>query len=167
MPYHTIEEFIKDWSFERQATLKIISSLTDDSLKKKAYKEGRTLGYLAWHLATTISEMIGKTGMKIYFLDPESDNPTKVKDIKIAYDKVSGELTERLLAEWNDKTLTEEVDMYGEKWKKGEALESLVKHQIHHRGQMTVYMRLAEVPVPGIYGPSKEEWKDFGMKPQK
>jgi uncharacterized damage-inducible protein DinB len=167
MAYHTIDEFIKDWSFERQATLKIISSLTDESLKKRAYKEGRTLGYLAWHLATTISEMINKTGLKIYFLDPESDNPTKAKDIKIAYDKVSNELIERLLAEWKDSTLMEEVEMYGEKWKKGEALESLVKHQIHHRGQMTVYMRIAGITVPGIYGPSKEEWKDFGMKPQK
>ncbi|MBN1633180.1 MAG: DinB family protein [Ignavibacteria bacterium] len=167
MQYRTIDEFIKDWGFESQATIKIISSLTDASLKKKAYKEGRTLGYLAWHLATSISEMIRKTGLEIYFLDPESDNPDKVKEIMDAYEKVSNELTEKIQSDWTDKSLTEEVEMYGEKWKKGEALESLVKHQIHHRGQMTVYMRIAGVFVPGIYGPSKEEWKDYGMEPQR
>lgn len=167
MPYHTINEFIKDWGFESQATIKVISSLTDISLKKKAYKEGRTLGYLAWHLATTISEMMNKTGLKILFIDPESDNPEKVIKIKETYEKVSNELIEKIHSSWKDESLKEEVEMYGEKWKKGEALESLVKHQIHHRGQMTVYMRIAGITVPGIYGPSKEEWTEYGMKPQK
>ena len=30
-------------------------------------------------------------------------------------------------------------------------------HNIHHRGQMTVYLRLLDVPVPGLYGPSADE----------
>ncbi|MCK4657684.1 MAG: hypothetical protein KAT85_11650, partial [candidate division Zixibacteria bacterium] len=35
---------------------------------------------------------------------------------------------------------------------------------IHHRGQMTVLMRQAGLKVPGVYGPSMEEWEHFGMK---
>jgi uncharacterized damage-inducible protein DinB len=53
--------------------------------------------------------------------------------------------------------------MYGEKWKLGKILFSLVTHQAHHRAQMTVLIRFVGLKVPGIYGPSKEEWAAFGM----
>jgi uncharacterized damage-inducible protein DinB len=53
--------------------------------------------------------------------------------------------------------------MYGDKWKRGQTLHALILHQAHHRGQMTVLMRQAGLPVPGIYGPSREEWEAFGM----
>jgi uncharacterized damage-inducible protein DinB len=39
----------------------------------------------------------------------------------------------------------------------------LITHQIHHRAQMTVLMRLAGLKVPGVCGPAKEEWKAMGM----
>ena len=64
------------------------------------------------------------------------------------------------------KDLTDAIDMYGQKWKKKFILQVLITHQIHHRAQMTVIMRLLNIPVPGIYGPSKEEWTQFGMTPQ-
>ena len=53
--------------------------------------------------------------------------------------------------------------MYGEHWSKGTVLRVLINHQSHHRGQMTVIMRMLGLPVPGIYGPSKEEWVEMGM----
>lgn len=43
--------------------------------------------------------------------------------------------------------------MYGEIWARGLTLFYLITHQAHHRGQMTVLMRQAGLPVPGIYGP--------------
>ena len=33
----------------------------------------------------------------------------------------------------------------------------VTNHVIHHRGQLTVYLRLCDVPVPGMYGPSADE----------
>jgi uncharacterized damage-inducible protein DinB len=33
----------------------------------------------------------------------------------------------------------------------------LLNHLIHHRGQMSVYIRLKDIPVPSIYGPSADE----------
>jgi uncharacterized damage-inducible protein DinB len=33
----------------------------------------------------------------------------------------------------------------------------ILNHLIHHRGQLTVYLRLVNVPVPGLYGPSADE----------
>ena len=45
-------------------------------------------------------------------------------------------------------------------------LSSLIRHQAHHRGQMTVLMRQAGLPVPGVYGPAREEWKAYGQEPE-
>jgi uncharacterized damage-inducible protein DinB len=40
---------------------------------------------------------------------------------------------------------------------KRKSLESMINHLVHHRGQLTVYMRLNEIAVPSIYGPSADE----------
>ena len=56
--------------------------------------------------------------------------------------------------------------MYGMNWTRGYALLAMTKHRAHHRGQMTVLMRQAELPVVGIYGPAREEWAAKGLPPQ-
>jgi uncharacterized damage-inducible protein DinB len=56
--------------------------------------------------------------------------------------------------------------MYGMTWTKGTVLVSLITHQAHHRGQMTVLMRQAGLKVPGVYGPAREEWAAMGMPAQ-
>ena len=66
---------------------------------------------------------------------------------------------------WNDESLLESDEMYGDSWKRGTTLTILISHQAHHRGQMTVLMRQAGLLVPGVYGPSKEEWVSYGMEP--
>jgi len=40
---------------------------------------------------------------------------------------------------------------------RSELVRHLINHMIHHRGQVMVYLRLLDVPVPGIYGPSADE----------
>ena len=40
---------------------------------------------------------------------------------------------------------------------KKESIGSSINHWVHHRGQLTVYMRLNDIPVPSIYGPSADE----------
>jgi uncharacterized damage-inducible protein DinB len=40
---------------------------------------------------------------------------------------------------------------------RGEVVRSHLNHLIHHRGQLTVYVRLVDVPVPAIYGPTADE----------
>jgi uncharacterized damage-inducible protein DinB len=44
---------------------------------------------------------------------------------------------------------------------KREQVESTINHMVHHRGQLTVYMRLNNIAVPSIYGPSADD-KNFG-----
>jgi len=40
---------------------------------------------------------------------------------------------------------------------RGPAVRSHINHLIHHRGQLTVYLRLVDVPLPSIYGPTADE----------
>jgi uncharacterized damage-inducible protein DinB len=40
---------------------------------------------------------------------------------------------------------------------RGEAVRSTINHLVHHRGQLTVYLRLIDVPIPSIYGPTADE----------
>jgi uncharacterized damage-inducible protein DinB len=49
------------------------------------------------------------------------------------------------------------VAYFGRTLPVGTVVTSLIRHQIHHRGQMTTLMRMAGVVVPGVYGPSREE----------
>ncbi len=165
--YQTIQDFVDDWKNESEATLKVLNALTDACLGQKVTAEGRSLGYLAWHIVLTLGEMGGKTGLFVKAPAEDAAQPEKAAGIAAAYETASQSIADDVQLKWTDRSLRDEIDMYGEKWKRGYALASLVKHQIHHRAQMTVLMRQAGLKVPGIYGPSREEWSQFGMPPQK
>jgi len=111
--------------------------------------------------------MGSKMGLQITGPAEDSEQPTSVSEIASTYDISAKSVAEVVRTTWSDASLDEKVDMYGEIWKRGNALASLVKHQIHHRAQMTVLMRQAGLPVPGVYGPSREEWTKMGIPPQK
>jgi uncharacterized damage-inducible protein DinB len=162
--YTKLQEFLDDWAYESEASQKVLNNLTDDSLKQSVVPGGRTLGSLAWHLGETIWEMMERTGLKVYKPD-EAIDKKKAENIREVYKKASDSLIESVTNIWDDSTLLKEDEMYGEKWKRGVTLKALVTHQIHHRAQMTVLMRQAGLRVPGIYGPSKEEWEAMGLKP--
>ena len=163
--YHKIREFLDDWKYESESTLKVFSNLTDESLNQRITPKGRSLGRLAWHITATIGEMLNRTGLKFEELNDDNNYPPHVKDIHEKYKTASNSVIEKLSKDWTDGSLTEQVNMYGEMWTKEAVLTSLVKHQIHHRAQMTVIMRAAGLKVPGIYGPSYEEWSAMNMKP--
>ena len=165
--YYKINDFFEDWDYESKATLKLLDNLTDESLKVKVTPEGRSLGYLAWHITISLGEMMNRTGLSVSSPDLESDAPNSAAEIRSAYEKSSNSLVNELKTKWNDETLQKEVDMYGSLWKNGVTLGALITHQVHHRGQMTILMRKAGLKVPGIYGPSKEEWSAMKMPAQK
>ena len=158
-----ISDFRLDWRYESEATLKILRLLTDESLHQRITPEGRSLGFLAWHLVLALSETGSRMGVQITGPAEDSEQPSSAAEIATAYDISSKSVAEVVRTTWSDASLDEKIDMYGEMWKRGFALASLVRHQIHHRAQMTVLMRQAGLSVPGVYGPSKEEWAKMGM----
>ncbi len=164
--YRKLEDFINDWTIESESTLKVFSNLTDESLTKKVDDNVRTAGRLAWHITTAIGEMGHRTGLTFKTVEADSVIPTTAKEIVEAYKEASENLLAAIKSNWNDDTLSVEDDMYGEMWKRGTSLGVIISHQVHHRAQLTVVMRLNGLKVPGVFGPSKEEWTSYGMPAQ-
>ena len=160
--FRKVEDFIKNWDYEVEATNKIFDALTNGSLATKVSEDGRTLGFLAWHLIHTLGEMLGLVGLTIDAPAFQDECPTRAADITAAFEKAARSVSTEVSANWNDETLLLTDEMYGETWSRGLTLFYLTLHQAHHRGQMTVLMRQAGLAVPGVYGPAKEEWAAFG-----
>lgn len=158
-----IDDFLSDWIVEKDATLAILDTLTDESLAQEVSPEGRTLGQLAWHITLSVGEMMAHAGSPIPWPGEDAPFPPSASEIRAAYAAGADALAYAVRERWNDEKLTEEVAMYGEQWAYGKVLAVLIVHQVHHRGQMTVLMRQAGLRVPGIYGPSREEWQNFSM----
>jgi uncharacterized damage-inducible protein DinB len=160
--YRKIGDFQKAWEYESGMTLKVLKALTDESLGQKVTEDGRSLGFLGWHLTQTLEEMPGQVGLKINGPTHDQECPTSAAEIVDAYETAAKSVSEEIAKSWTDETLLETDNMYGETWARGVTLFALIAHQAHHRGQMTVLMRQAGLPVPGVYGPSKEEWAAMG-----
>lgn len=165
--FRSLDDFARSWSQETDGTLKVLRSLTDASLAQRVVPGGRTLGFLAWHLTCTLAEMGGHAGLTVIGPTEKThpDVPARAADIATAYEAAASSLAAAVRAQWTDAQAGDLIPMYGEQWPKGLVLSILIAHQTHHRGQMTVLMRQAGVPVPGMYGPSKEEWTAMGLPP--
>ena len=161
----TIAEFEGIWQHESGATRRLLAELTDASLAQAVAHDHRTLGRLAWHITTSVSEMMSRTGLGIAGPEADAPVPATAAAIRAAYDQAASSLTAEMRAKWTDASLLVEDEMYGEHWKRALTLAILVSHQTHHRGQMTVLMRQAGLKVPGVYGPSRDEWSAMGMGP--
>jgi uncharacterized damage-inducible protein DinB len=159
--YRAIADFQADWAHESEKTLDILRALTEESLAQKVSEGGRSLGFIAWHIATTPGEMLGQAGIETDLT--AGGEMTNLADMISIYEKAAKTVGETVASAWKDEELGDEIPMYGMNWKKGATLHGLIAHQIHHRGQMTVLMRQAGLRVPGVYGPSKEEWTQYGM----
>jgi uncharacterized damage-inducible protein DinB len=163
--FRRIDDFAAAFTQERENTLRLFGNLTDETLGQAIVPGSRTLGFLAWHLVCTFPEMMGHAG-----LEPEGPAlgepvPASAADIVAGYDRASASTLEQVKARWQDDMLDDMLPMYGETWPRGVVLEALIRHEAHHRGQMTVLMRQAGLPVAGMYGPSREEWAAYGMEP--
>ncbi|MBM7867452.1 hypothetical protein GTO89_11750 [Heliobacterium gestii] len=163
--FATVSDFLMNWRSEAESTQRILDALTDESLQQAVTAQDRTLGRLAWHIVTTIPEMLERTGLSLEVTVDESTVPATARQIADSYRAAAKALADAVESQWSDATLLEENEMYsGERWTNGFTLGVLLRHQTHHRGQMTVLMRQAGLSVPGVYGPSREEWSSFGME---
>jgi uncharacterized damage-inducible protein DinB len=158
-----IKDFEILWMQEFDKTQKVFKHIPDRALGQAVDSAGRNLGRLAWHITITIPEMMGHTGLKVEGPHHEQPVPGSMSEIRRAYEQAGLSVLEAVKSQWTDATLEASDAMYGQMWKRGYTLTALIFHQIHHRGQMTVLMRQAGLPVPGLYGPAREEWAQWGM----
>jgi len=150
---------------EAKVSREVLSRVPADKFDWKPHEKSMTFGKLASHIA----EMIGWTGPTMRY--PELDFS------KMDYKPFEPQSSEELLA-YFDKNYAEAVDVlrntsdeqFMESWtmRNGETVyftlpkaavmrSFVMNHIVHHRGQLSVYLRLNDIPVPSIYGPSADE----------
>ncbi|WP_413362178.1 DinB family protein [Lysinibacillus sp. 3P01SB] len=162
--FQTLSNFLSSWEFEANTTQKLLNNLTDESLKQRITSENWTLGRIGWHIVTAIRIITSNTSLTFEAPAKDYPVPTSAQYIADSYLQANNAFVKALKAQWTDCTLNEHIDFLGQQMPNGSLLMFLLQHQSHHRGQMTVLMRQAGLDVPGIYGPSKEEWAKYGME---
>ncbi|MBV7505479.1 DinB family protein [Bacillus sp. sid0103] len=162
--YTSISEFIGEWNQEASSTQKVLDVLTDQSLQQEVSPNDRTLGRIVWHVVASTQEMLNEFGISIEKVENGNDVPSSATVIADTFRKVSADTIDAVKQQWTDASLKEMKNVFGMDMPKGVTLSLLIKHIIHHRGQMTVLMRQAGLTVPGVYGPAREEWSQMGME---
>jgi len=159
-----MQSLLAEFDHENASTRKILERLPDEHFDWQPHAKSFTLGKLATHLAT----MPGWT--KITLAQDELDfakpmdrpTPTNREEILSVFDAAVASSRE-VLASTTEDVLTQPWTMRnGDQvfftMPKGAVLRDMCfNHTVHHRGQLSVYLRLLDVPVPGMYGPSADE----------
>jgi uncharacterized damage-inducible protein DinB len=161
--YTSIQQFVKSFSEEQKITLSLFKAITNDSLTLKVNDDVRSLQRLVWHILITHGEMLGKAGLTINCPDEHELPIQDISKLCEWYEISSMSVLEEVQKKWTDDDLTILIDIYGERWTQGDVLSALIKHEIHHRGQLSILMRLNHIKVPSIYGPSKEDWATYNL----
>ncbi|MGP4039238.1 DinB family protein [Gracilibacillus sp. D59] len=154
--YRKVDDFITDWKNGAQGTIQVLESLTDEKLDQAIVEGHSTLGWLGWHLATAPAFFAGVVGLNVKASGNPSQVPAQAETIVQAYKKIVDDVQKEAELLTDDQ-LAEEIDSFGNTTTRGAMLRTLIDHQTHHRGQMTVLLRQAGLKVPGVMGPTKEE----------
>ena len=158
-----IEGLIQEIEQEAQTTRRVLERVPNDRLAWKPHERSMSLGQLALHVATLtgfVAEMASQSPFQI----PQFTQPTATSAAELlpALDK-SVARAQEVLREIGDSGLAKtwravDGDRELMALPVGAVLRSIMlNHWYHHRGQLSVYLRQLEVPVPSIYGPSADE----------
>lgn len=160
--YTTLNEFIMEWTNEGTATQKLLDALTDSSLAQQVSPNDRTLGRIAWHIVTSIPVWV--FGLTVEGGQDVVATPSSAKEIAGHFQKIHTAVLDIVSKQWTEDSLNQVCNVFGMDMPLKASLPLVIKHLIHHRGQMTVLMRQAGLMVPGVYGPAREEWAAMGLK---
>ena len=155
--------FVDELTREAATTRRVLERVPDDKLAWKPHEKSWSLGQLALHIAQVpgaIAELINETPREApQFVQAEAASRD---EILAALDQSVPAATARL-REWSDSGLITEWSLTGggrtimSMPRAGMVRAIMLNHWYHHRGQLTVYLRLLDVPVPSVYGPSADE----------
>lgn len=162
--YVTIADFLKEWNKEAMLTQNVLDSLTDESLKQEVYPGGRTLGRIAWHFTVNTPDYLAKFGLKIDAVENAASVPPSANEIAETFRVVNSRAAKAIEAQWTDETLSHIQEAFGRRESNAAILMGLIKHIVHHRGQLTILIRQAGLKPFGVYGPPKEDWIKLGVE---
>lgn len=160
-----IDSLTEEFEHEAQTTRKHLERLPDDKLEWRPHEKSFTLSGLASHLTEMVSWTVAILEQDEIDFDPATYKPylaTSVAELLKTFDDNVAK-GKQALAAATEETLAQpwRLKIKGriqfEKSRAAVFREFALSHIIHHRGQLSVYLRLLDVPVPGSYGPSADE----------
>jgi uncharacterized damage-inducible protein DinB len=156
-----IDTFRATWNAEAENTIRLLEALPADKYDFRPDPKGRSLGELAWHLAEIDAYMSFGIAQRSFTLKdepPDIKRPREAGLLAPGYRRVHEQAVARLASLRNDQ-LDEKIPFFdGRPISIRNVLWSAVLHHlIHHRGQLSLLVRLAGGVPPGIYGPTREE----------
>lgn len=160
----TIAELLEELEQEAEATRRVLERVPEERLGWKPHDRSMTLGELAMHVAA-LPGAIAELSLRPEFdVRTEIPRPGGASTAELL-DALDGSVARArtLLGAMDDAALAApwrmvDGDQEVATIPRGSLLRSiLLNHWYHHRGQLTVYLRLAGAPVPAIYGASADE----------
>jgi len=160
-----LEPTIAEYQAEVVITRKILSKVPADKLTWKPHEKSMTLGQLALHIAqipdrvSALAERNGFDASQANFIPP---HPKDLDEILATFESGVVEGDKRLRSMSDEAAMQPWTMTFGEKTvftvpRAGIVRTIMLNHWYHHRGQLSVYLRLLEVPLPVIYGRSADE----------
>jgi uncharacterized damage-inducible protein DinB len=162
------EMLLSEFDQEMANTRKTLERVPDDKLTWKPHDKSGTMGWLATHVATLPSWTVETMQKESLDIAPPGEvrEPLKAagsrEEILNSFDDQK-QKARAALAGASDEDLLEPWTLLAT----GKAMFTLprfavlrsfvMNHMIHHRAQLCVYLRMNDIPVPGLYGPSADE----------
>ncbi len=162
------ESFLPEFDMEMAGTRKVIERVPDDKLDWKCHPKSNTMGWAANHLAELPGWVEGTFASDVWDMNPPGGEPYQPPDLKSVKEIV--ELFDANVASARKTLASAPDEAFFQNWSLANAGETLMtmpkiavvrtwvlNHSIHHRGHLCVYLRLNDIPVPALYGPSGDE----------
>lgn len=159
-----IDAILGELDHEARTTARVLERVPNDHLDWTPHPKSMPLRKLAWHIAklpTRVMQMLREASFDLS-QSPPPPPPDDAASIVAGFHESLAELR-ALLVTLDDAALKEPFTLM----RGGQAVMTMPKiavirnillnHSYHHRGQLSVYLRLLDVPVPPIYGPTADE----------
>lgn len=156
---------VAEFREEARTTRRVLERVPADKLTWKPHKKSMSIGQLALHVAAVPGRFLPNLQKTEHEVNPgafQFAEPASIEEVLAVFDKSThdvGAFLENLsdedaLADW---TLKANGRALFTKSRLGIIRMIMLSHIYHHRGELAVYLRLLDVPVPSIYGPSADE----------
>ncbi|MBK7643910.1 MAG: DinB family protein [Planctomycetes bacterium] len=156
--------FLVELEQECGPTRSLLAKLPEGKLDWRPHPKSQSLGQLAMHVASLPENIVGMVAAGTFdasTVDFKSPQPRSTREIQEAFElglpkaraALSGWSEADFEASWRLVMGTKELMAMP----RGTVLRKLLlNHLYHHRGQLTVYLRLLDVPLPSVYGPTAD-----------
>lgn len=157
-----VNEYLKELESEATASRKCLEKIPMDVMGFTPHEKSMKMGGLVV-MTADIPRWIAKmvNDKVIDFATYPQFSPKSTEELVAHFDETMGEAREALKnLKDGDLKQTFELKNNGQLlWATplGDGIANTINHWVHHRGQLTVYMRLNNLPVPSLYGPSADE----------